>query len=136
MSSLLYFTLSYGEAFVFYQVCSVTFFTSHTVKILHSVKFSVSKSIMYVISYFHFLPAMPLCHCIQIDSGAHPASIQWVSGAVTPGVKWSRHEAGYAPPSTAKVKNVWSYTSNVSVAWCLVKHRDNFTFTFASIEIL
>jgi len=67
---------------------------------------------------------------------SYTASIQWVSGAVTPGVKWSRHEAGYAPPSTAKVKNVWSYTSNVSVAWCLVKHRDNFTFTFASIEIL
>jgi len=31
-------------------------------------------------------------------------------------------------------KNAWSYTSNPQyafVAWCLVKHRDNFTFTFA-----
>jgi len=29
-------------------------------------------------------------------------------------------------------KNAWSYTSTpqyASTAWCLVKHRDNFTFT-------
>jgi hypothetical protein len=31
----------------------------------------------------------------------------------------------------AKVKNVWGYTSTpqyVFMSWCLVKHRDNFTF--------
>jgi hypothetical protein len=42
---------------------------------------------------------------------------------------WSDH----SPPSSAEVKNAWSYTSNpqyVFNAWCLVKHRDNFTFTF------
>jgi hypothetical protein len=30
-------------------------------------------------------------------------------------------------------KNAWSYTSTpqyIFMAWCLVKHRDNFTFTF------
>jgi hypothetical protein len=36
-----------------------------------------------------------------------------------------------SPPSSADVKNAWSYTSTpqyVFMAWCLVKQRDNFTF--------
>jgi hypothetical protein len=42
------------------------------------------------------------------------------------------HEADHSPPSSADVKNAWSYTSipqYVFMAWCLVKHRDNFAFT-------
>jgi hypothetical protein len=54
-------------------------------------------------------------------------------------------KANHSPPSSAKVKNGWSYTSTplyvfmawclvkygiyVFTAWCLVKYRDNFTFT-------
>jgi hypothetical protein len=41
-------------------------------------------------------------------------------------------KADYSPPPSAEVKNAWSYTSTpqyVFMAWCLVKHRDNFTFT-------
>jgi hypothetical protein len=56
------------------------------------------------------------------------------------GVKWLEHESDHSPPSSAEVKNAWSYTSTppyVFMAWCLVKHgiyikgmmlRDNFTF--------
>jgi hypothetical protein len=36
-----------------------------------------------------------------------------------------------SPPSSAEVKNAWSYTSipqHVFMEWCLVKHRGNFTF--------
>jgi hypothetical protein len=36
-------------------------------------------------------------------------------------------------PSSSEVKNSWSYTFNpqyVFMAWCLIKHRGNFTFTF------
>jgi len=35
-------------------------------------------------------------------------------------------------------KNAWSYTSTpqyVFMAWCLVKHRDNFTFTFTFLPL-
>jgi hypothetical protein len=34
-------------------------------------------------------------------------------------------------PSSAEVENAWSYTSTPAyvMAWCLVKHRDNLTFT-------
>jgi hypothetical protein len=37
--------------------------------------------------------------------------IQWVSRALPLGVKWPGHEADHSPPSSAKVKNAWSYTS-------------------------
>jgi hypothetical protein len=36
-----------------------------------------------------------------------------------------------SPPSSAEVKKAWSYTSTpryAFMAWCLVKHKDNFTF--------
>jgi hypothetical protein len=58
--------------------------------------------------------------------------IQWVTGALSLGVKRLGREADHSPPSCAEVKNAWSYTSTpqyVFVAWCLVKHRDNFTFS-------
>jgi hypothetical protein len=49
------------------------------------------------------------------------------------GIKRPESEGDYSPPSRAEVKNVWSYTCTpqyVFMVWCLVKHRDNFTFTF------
>jgi hypothetical protein len=52
--------------------------------------------------------------------------IQWV-----PRLKLPELKAYHKSPSSTKVKNAWSYTSTpqyVFMAWCLVKHRDNFTF--------
>jgi hypothetical protein len=46
-------------------------------------------------------------------------------------VKRPGREADHSLPSSAEVKNAWSYTSTPQyffMAWCLVKHRDNFTF--------
>jgi hypothetical protein len=40
----------------------------------------------------------------------HPP-ILWVPGALTSGVKRPGREADHSPPSSAKVKNAWSYTS-------------------------
>jgi hypothetical protein len=37
------------------------------------------------------------------------------------------------PGPSVEVKNAWRYTSThqqVFMAWCSLKHRDNFTFTF------
>jgi hypothetical protein len=59
--------------------------------------------------------------------------IQWVPGALSMGVKRPDREADHSPPSSAESRNVWSYTSTpqyIFMAWCLVKHKDNFTFTF------
>jgi hypothetical protein len=58
--------------------------------------------------------------------------IQWVPGPLSLEVKRSGRESDHSPPSSAEVKNAWSYTSTsqyVFMAWCLVKHSDNFTFT-------
>jgi hypothetical protein len=39
----------------------------------------------------------------------HP--IQWVPGALSPRIKQLRHEADHLNPTSAKVKNMWIYTS-------------------------
>jgi hypothetical protein len=49
-----------------------------------------------------------LYHRIQVGSGDHPTSLQRVPGALVPGVKWPRCEAGHSPLSIAEVKNAWS----------------------------
>jgi hypothetical protein len=57
--------------------------------------------------------------------------VQWVVGAVSPGVQKLWREADHSRPSSAEVKNAWSYTSTpLIMASYLVKHRDNCTFTF------
>jgi hypothetical protein len=59
--------------------------------------------------------------------------IQWVPGALSLRVKRPGREADHSLLSSAESMNAWSYTSTLQyafMAWCLVKHRDNFTFTF------
>jgi hypothetical protein len=54
--------------------------------------------------------------------------IQSVRGALSPGIKRPGREANNLLPSDSEV-NMWSYTSTsqyVFMAWCLIKHRDNF----------
>jgi len=52
--------------------------------------------------------------------------IQWVTRALSLGVKRLWREADHSPPSSAEIKE-WVESF---MAWCLVKHRDNFIFTF------
>jgi hypothetical protein len=69
--------------------------------------------------------------------GSTQPPLQWVAGALSLEVNWPGREADHSPPSSAEVKNAWSYTSTPQyafMAWCLVKHRDNFTFTFYTYE--
>jgi hypothetical protein len=50
--------------------------------------------------------------------------IQWVRGALFLGVKRSGREGDYSPPSSAEIKNAWSYTSTPQyafMAWCSIK---------------
>jgi hypothetical protein len=70
---------------------------------------------------------------VQTGFEAHQSPIQWVPGALSLGVKRPGREADQSPPSSVKVKKGWSYTFTLPTrpqAWCLVKYRDNFTFTF------
>jgi hypothetical protein len=57
--------------------------------------------------------------------------IQWVPGALSLWIKRPEREANHSLPSSDEVKEcVELYTPPYAfMAWCLVKHRDNFTFT-------
>jgi hypothetical protein len=60
--------------------------------------------------------------------------IQWVSGALSLGVKRWGHGADHSPPSSAKVEEcVELYFHSPNTPLCRgaqLKHRDTFTFTF------
>jgi hypothetical protein len=60
--------------------------------------------------------------------------IQWVQGAVSLGVKRRGVKLTTHLHLVPRSNNAWSYISTLSqyasIVWCLVKHRDNFTFTF------
>jgi hypothetical protein len=43
--------------------------------------------------------------------------IQWVSGALSPGVKRPVREADHSPPASAEVKKMWIYTSTPPYAF-------------------
>jgi hypothetical protein len=55
----------------------------------------------------NFLPL----HTLQTGSEAHPPPIQWVPGALSPGVNQLRREASYSSPISVEVKKMWTYTS-------------------------
>jgi hypothetical protein len=59
----------------------------------------------------------------NINTDFYPP-IQWVPVALPLGVKRPVREADHSPASSAEVKEY------AFMAWCLVKHGDNFTFTF------
>jgi hypothetical protein len=85
----------------------------------------------------------PLRHRLCTPSGAHPVSYPMGTRIFSQEVKAAGRETDHSPPSSAEIKNAWSYTSTppyVFIVWCLikhgcvftawnlVKHRDNFTF--------
>jgi hypothetical protein len=55
-------------------------------------------------------------HRVQNGSGAHPASYPMGNGALFLGVKLPGREADLSLPSSAEVKNAWSYTSTSPIA--------------------
>jgi hypothetical protein len=59
----------------------------------------------------------------RLALGPYHSPIQWVAEALSLGVKLPGREANHSPPSSAEVKNEWSYTSASLYAfmvWCLV----------------
>jgi hypothetical protein len=65
----------------------------------------------------------------MVQLSATSCSCIAIPGALYLGVKRPGREADHSPPRS---NNAWSYTSTPQyafMAWCLVKHRNNFTFT-------
>jgi hypothetical protein len=47
----------------------------------------------------------------RLALGSTQPPIQWVPGALSPGVKRPGREADHSPPTSAEVKKMWIYTS-------------------------
>jgi hypothetical protein len=71
-----------------------------------------------------------LHHRIQNGSGPTQPPIQWVPVALSLGLKRPGREADHSPPSSAEVKNAWSYPLPNTPSWrgAQLKHRDNFIY--------
>jgi hypothetical protein len=69
--------------------------------------------------------------------GPTQSPIHWVPGALSLGVKRPGREADHSSPSSAEVKNAWTYTPTLTirlhgVVFGLKKYRDNFTFLWSA----
>jgi hypothetical protein len=76
------------------------------------------------------------CKTMALEPTQPP--IQWVPGALSLGVKWPEREVDHSPPSSAEVKERWSYTSTPPIRLHGVvisqkKHRDNLPLRFMNI---
>jgi hypothetical protein len=65
--------------------------------------------------------SIPTAHALMHESAPNHILFKYVF------VEGAGREADHSTPSSAEVKNAWSYAS---MAWCLVKHRDNFTLLY------
>jgi hypothetical protein len=54
---------------------------------------------------------------LQTGSGVHPTSYTMGTGSSFPGVKRPWREADHSPPTSAKVKKMWIYTSTPPYAF-------------------
>ena len=61
---------------------------------------------------------------VQTGSGTHRSSAS--------GTKWTRHEVNHSLPSSAKVKNKWSFTSTSTIYIHSVERENFFTLNFIS----
>jgi hypothetical protein len=64
----------------------------------------------------------------RLALGRTQPPIQWAPGALSLGVKRPEREAEHSLPSSAEVKNMWSYTSTTQyafMAWCSVTAQEH-----------
>jgi hypothetical protein len=71
-----------------------------------------------------------LLHRIQTGSGPTQPFAHWAPSFFSR-AKVAGREVNCLPPSSAEVKITWSYSPTppyILVAWCFIKHKENFTF--------
>jgi hypothetical protein len=79
---------------------------------------------------------LTLHHLVQTGSGAHLASYPMGTRGFCPEVKRPGREADHSLPSTAEVRNAWSYNSSppyVFMAWNSVKHREKLLLIYITL---
>jgi hypothetical protein len=60
--------------------------------------------------------------------------MEWLPRVLSIDIKWLWYEADHSPPSSAEVKNEWSFTSIPPYVHGM--HRDNFIFYFQNVSTL
>jgi hypothetical protein len=83
------------------------------------------------------MPAGPkhfLLQNVLKGSGAHPASYSMVTAVLTV-AKLLGHEVNHSPPSTAEVKNEWSYTSTPPICLHDVKREQTTLLNLAPSHV-
>jgi hypothetical protein len=84
------------------------------------------------------LGIFPFTTMSRLALGPTQPPVQCVPGVLSLEENRPGCEADHSPPSSVEVKNAWSYTSTpqyVFMLWCLVMHRENFTFAFYSLPV-
>jgi hypothetical protein len=92
---------------------------------------SFFKTLLSILCYVELWKDMGQYVC----SDTHSLLSDAYQGLFPLGVKRPGREADHSPPSSAEVKNAWSYTSTpqyVFMSWYLVEHRYNFTLPLLS----
>jgi hypothetical protein len=82
--------------------------------------------------YFSF------CYRVQSGSEAHPAAYPICTKDSFPGVKKSEREVEHSLPSSAEVKNEWSYSSTIPYIFngvVLNEAQGKFYFQFSVISL-
>jgi hypothetical protein len=82
---------------------------------------------------------LTLRHLVHTSFTVKPASYPIVIGILTPGIKRPVRKADHLPPSNAEVRirgAVPPLIQYVFMAWCLIKHRENFTVILPYLLLL
>lgn len=71
---------------------------------------------------------------VKTRSGTYQAAYSVVIGGISFVLKCSGRETDESPPSSVENKDRWKCTATEQygfMTWCLINHRDNFTFTLS-----
>jgi hypothetical protein len=104
----------------YFKIYSITFSLTHMCSNLSILKLFIfvdSGIVLYYGLHDLWFKSRQEMRIFLFTTASRPALgptkplIQWVTRALSPGVKRPWREADHSPPSSAEVKNAWSYTS-------------------------
>jgi hypothetical protein len=82
-----------------------------------------------------FLLEVRGCATFILGVGPTHPPMQWMPGALSPGVKWLRYEPDHSPPFGTEVYECQElyHTSYIFMTWCVGRHKNSFTFYLSCV---
>jgi hypothetical protein len=97
-----------------------------------------ARSVRNVMSRDNSLSVSIVTRLLSLGPTQHP--VEWVPGALSPGVKLPRHETHHLHRFDIEFTNAWSCISallQAIISWRLIRHRDSFLLlTFTSLNYI